>query len=156
MTATKSVVTLASIIVLSEFVLPFLNAVSKLTPFLNSSLIRAKLSTLASTAIPIPNNIAAIPGSVKTPPTNQNIPNVITVYINSPTADIKPANLYSTTIRIITSAIPTIPAKNVLSNELAPNDAPTVLEDISSNLVGKFPELIKSTNFLTSSVVKLP
>ena len=51
---------------------------------------------------------------------------------------------------------PIIPALAVNSNESAPNDASTVLDDISVNLVGRLPELIKVTKFSTSSSVKLP
>ena len=37
-----------------------------------------------------------------------------------------------------------------------PNDASTVLDDISSRLVGRAPELINSTNEVASSFVNLP
>ena len=77
--ATINVVKLASIIVPIEFLFPFLKAVSKETPFNNSSLIRSKLITLESTAIPIPKITAAIPGNVNTPPTNQKVAKVNTV-----------------------------------------------------------------------------
>ena len=49
-----------------------------------------------------------------------------------------------------------IPATNVLLSVPSPNDAPTVVEDISVNLDGSDPLLIKSTKLDTSSNVKLP
>ena len=52
--------------------------------------------------------------------------------------------------------IPITPALSVLFKESAPKDASTVLDDISFNLVGSAPELINSTNVVTSSLVKLP
>ena len=52
--------------------------------------------------------------------------------------------------------IPINPALAVSSNEFSPNEAETVLDEISLNLVGKEPELIKLTNSSTSSNVKLP
>ena len=55
-----------------------------------------------------------------------------------------------------TKAIPITPAKSVLFKAFSPNDASTVLEDISSNLVGIAPELINSTNLVADSLVKLP
>ena len=49
-----------------------------------------------------------------------------------------------------------IPAVNVVDKVFSPNEAPTVLELISVNLLGRDPLLIKSTKLLTSSCVKLP
>ena len=69
---------------------------------------------------------------------------------------INPENRYIAIIKIITRARPIIPAKRVLSRESFPNEASTVLEDISVNLVGRAPELINSTNFVASSLLKDP
>ena len=44
----------------------------------------------------------------------------------------------------------------MVDNVSSPKLAPTVLEDISTNLDGSDPLLIKSTKLDTSSVVKLP
>ena len=57
---------------------------------------------------------------------------------------------------IITIIIPIIPAVKVLFKEFAPNDASTVLDDISSKFVGNAPELISSTSVVASSLVKFP
>ena len=59
---------------------PSLTASGKLLPLCNSSLIRENVITFESTAIPIPNTKAAIPGSVNTPPINQNTKNTKNVY----------------------------------------------------------------------------
>ena len=154
--ATRRVVIFESTIVIIEFLLPFLKAVFKFFRTSNSSFIRAKLITFESTAIPIPSRIPAIPGSVNTPPINQNIENVIIVYKTIPTDAINPENLYKAINNNIIATIPTIPAVNVLFNEFVPKLAATVLDDISSNLVDKLPELINSTKVFTSSCVKLP
>ena len=73
-----------------------------------------------------------------------------------PILAIKPENLYIEQINIITSIIPIRPEINVLFKEFSPNEASTVLEDNSTICVGNAPELIKSVNFLASSLVKLP
>ena len=49
-----------------------------------------------------------------------------------------------------------IPAIKVVWSVWSPNDAPTVFDDISVNLLGNEPLLIKSTKLLTSSAVKSP
>ena len=136
--ATNKVVMLASIIVPIEAVLPFLYASLSSFLTLNSSRILVKLITLASTAIPIPSNIAAIPGNVKTPPINQKIKNVKNVYNIIPNDAINPANRYITTINNMIHPIPIIPAINVFCSEFSPKLASTVLEEISVNLVGNF------------------
>ena len=74
-TATNNVVKLESKIALKLDFVPSLNAIGKLLPLYNSSLILAKVITLESTAIPIPKIKAAIPGRVNTPPTTQNVKN---------------------------------------------------------------------------------
>ena len=74
----------------------------------------------------------------------------------SPTDATAPAKRYIIirSANIITNA--TTPALAVLINESCPKLALTDLEDISVNLVGKLPELIKSTKLDTSSVVNVP
>ena len=74
-TATNKVVKLESKIALKLDFVPSLNAIGKLLPLYNSSLILAKVITLESTAIPIPRIKAAIPGNVRTPPTTQKTKN---------------------------------------------------------------------------------
>ena len=61
------VVMLASIILEKLLLLPISYDSFRLLPIKRFSFILSKQITLASTAIPIPNNIAAIPGRVKTP-----------------------------------------------------------------------------------------
>ena len=67
MIAAMIVVTLASIMLVKLLLLPILNDSFKLFPINRFSFILSKHITLASTAIPIPSNIAAIPGKVNTP-----------------------------------------------------------------------------------------
>ena len=67
-----------------------------------------------------------------------------------------PEKRYTAVINIITKIIPIIPAVRVLFRESAPKDASTVRDDISVSLVGRAPEFINSTNFVASSLVKLP
>lgn len=62
------VVALASIILVNDSLLPSSKAYSRLLPIFSCSFILSKLITEASTAIPIPKSMAAIPGRVKTPP----------------------------------------------------------------------------------------
>ena len=85
--ATNKVVRFESTIVLKLDLLPILKAVGKLRPFLSSSFTLSYNRTLASIAIPIPNINAAIPGRVKTPPTNQNVAKTKKVYRIIETAD---------------------------------------------------------------------
>ena len=73
--ATIMVVTLASIILLSDSLLPIMNALGRGRPFFSSSFTLSKLIIEVSTAIPIPSNIAAMPGSVSTPPIRLYIKN---------------------------------------------------------------------------------
>ena len=65
--ATIIVVILASKILDNDSLLPIVTAVLRFLPIFNWSFILSKLITEASTAIPIPSSIAAIPGNVKVP-----------------------------------------------------------------------------------------
>ena len=67
MIAAMIVVTLASMILVKLFLLPISYDSFKFFPIRRFSLILSKQMTLASTAIPIPRSIAAIPGKVNTP-----------------------------------------------------------------------------------------
>ena len=62
----------------TDFLIPF--------PFLNSSLILSKISTLASTDIPIVKTIPAIPGRVSTAPKPARIPNIKTKFKTNATS----------------------------------------------------------------------
>jgi len=66
-TATINVVILASKILERDSSLPNFTAFSNGTPIFNWSFILSKVIIDASTAIPIPNNMAAIPGNVNVP-----------------------------------------------------------------------------------------
>src|SRR5690625_3147437 len=66
-TAANNVVIFASIIVRREYLVPAAKADFTDLPNRNSSLIRSKVMTFASTAIPTPKIKAAIPGNVNTP-----------------------------------------------------------------------------------------
>ena len=68
------VVRLPSMIAEYAFLKPSLIASIKPLPPRNSSLIRSKMMTLASTAIPIVSTIPAIPGSVNTAPVDTSTP----------------------------------------------------------------------------------
>ena len=59
-------------------------------------------------------------------------------------------------INTIIHIIPITPAVTVLVMEFSPKEAATVLEDTSSNLVGRDPELINSTSVFTSFSSKFP
>ena len=84
-----------------------------------SSLIRANTMTFASTAIPIPRIIPAIPGSVRV--ISNQYTNAITsdVYIPSPTDAANPEIPYITIMKSITSARP-IPAAFIDDERAAP------------------------------------
>ena len=68
MIAVKPVVIFASKIEDSAFAKPSETACAIPLPLFNSSLIRSKISTLASTDIPMVKTIPAIPGKVSTAP----------------------------------------------------------------------------------------
>ena len=70
------VVILESIIDDVAFSNPFSTALLIDTPFLSSSLILSKISTLASTAIPMVNRTPAIPGKVNVTPISPNKNNI--------------------------------------------------------------------------------
>ena len=74
--AVKPVVILASRIDDSALLNPSATAFCAPLPLRNSSRIRSKMSTFASTEIPIVNTIPAIPGSVKTAPRPARIPKI--------------------------------------------------------------------------------
>ena len=61
---------------------PSTTAWSVLLPLANSSLERSKISTLASTAIPIVSTIPAIPGKVSTAPILDNTPKIRRIFTN--------------------------------------------------------------------------
>ena len=89
--ATIKVVKFESRIALKLHLTPSLNAKGRLLPLYSSSLIRANVITLESTDIPIPSTKAAIPGSVKTPPTSQNTKNTKKVYNSIEIVETNPA-----------------------------------------------------------------
>ena len=60
-------------------------------PFASSSLIRSKISTFASTEIPIVNIIPAIPGSVNTAPNPARIPKINIILTTKATSAKAPA-----------------------------------------------------------------
>ena len=112
---------------------------------------------IESTAIPIPRTSAAIPVSVRTPPTRLNTTNTSNAYANKHTLATIPLNLYFTTNITVINANVIIPAIPVFLIVSLPNDGETLLGVASSvNLVGRLPLFIKSTKFCASSLVKLP
>ena len=75
--AVKSVVIFASKIVINALLYPFLTEIYKSLYVLNSSLIRSKIITFASTEIPTVKSRPAIPGRVSTAFIVYNIANII-------------------------------------------------------------------------------
>ena len=106
---------LASNIELHDSLMPSFKALLSVLLFNNPSFIRSFVITQESTAIPIPNTKAAIPGSVKTPPTSQKIPITRSIYKINNRPSIKPENLYNMLINNITKIVPIKPATNVFS-----------------------------------------
>ena len=78
--AVSPVVMLASKIEESALLNPSAIAFRIPFPFPNSSRIRSKISTLASTEIPIVNTTPAIPGNVSTAPSPANIPKMSRIF----------------------------------------------------------------------------
>ena len=74
--AVRPVVILASKIEESALLKPSAMAFRSPLPLISSSRTRSKISTLASTEIPIVNTIPAIPGSVNTAPRPASIPKI--------------------------------------------------------------------------------
>ena len=83
MRPTNSVVKLASIIEVNALSYPFDIACFILAPFLNSSFILSKISTLASMDIPIVSTIPAMPGSVREADSCASIPRIKNILKNS-------------------------------------------------------------------------
>ena len=87
----KSVVILASKIAAIALLNPSSSAALYPFPDLNSSLILSKISTFASTDIPIVNTIPAIPGKVKIAPIDDNAPTNKKILTTNATSAIIPA-----------------------------------------------------------------
>src|SRR5690606_22677450 len=83
--AAINVVTLASRIAENELAAPALNDSLTERPMRSSSRIRSYVMMLASTAIPTPSMIAAIPGSVRTPPIHSNTRRIKYTYADNVT-----------------------------------------------------------------------
>ena len=83
MRAVSPVVILASRIEDRALLNPSAMAFRMPFPFLNSSRTRSKISTLASTEIPIVRTIPAIPGSVSTAPRPAKIPKISRMLSNN-------------------------------------------------------------------------
>ena len=81
----------------------------------NSSDIRAKIRTLASTAIPTVKTMPAIPGKVKVAPTNDIIAVTKIRFEIKAIFAAKPNNLYLINMKIKTKIKPTITEFNPLS-----------------------------------------
>ncbi len=89
--AVNMVVTFASIIEESAFWKPVSTADFKSLPAACSSLILSKISTLASTAIPIVKTIPAIPASVSTAPKDASEPKINKMFANKAMSAMIPA-----------------------------------------------------------------
>ncbi len=89
----SNVVTFASMMALFEFLYPSTSAALNPLPRRISSRIRSKISTLASTAIPIVKTIPAIPGSVNTAPKLFNIPKMKNMFTRRARFATRPAPL---------------------------------------------------------------
>ena len=109
--------------------------------FLNSSLIRSKIKTFASTAIPTVKITPAIPGNVKVASNNVKMPiNIKRFEINDILAII-PKSLYLNDINKTTKRKPIIKETTPASIESFPKSGPTVLSSTTFNGVGKAPDL---------------
>ena len=89
----RKVVTLESIMDDNAFLNPSVTANLKFLPNASSSLIRSKISTLASTAIPMDNTIPAMPGMVSTAPSEAMTPSKKNRLTNRAMSAMKPARL---------------------------------------------------------------
>ena len=90
-TPVKPVVMFASKIEESALPKPSLIASNCAFPLPNSSLIRSKISTFASTDIPMVNTIPAIPGKVNTAPKPAKIPKMNKMFTAKATSAKRPA-----------------------------------------------------------------
>ena len=88
--AVKPVVILASKIEDNALLNPSAIALRVPLPLLSSSRTRSKISTLASTEIPIVKTIPAIPGKVSTAPKPARIPNINNIFNNRAMSAKKP------------------------------------------------------------------
>ena len=131
--AAIKVVTLPSTIADNALSNPLFIALLTLFPSASSSLIRAKIITFASTAIPMDRIMPATPDNVNviSKPFSNKITNA--TYANKPMADATPGTRYTTIINTITMPRPIAPAFKLVSMASTPSCAPTTLECSSSS-----------------------
>ena len=125
-------------------------------PFDISSLILVNIITFESTAIPIERIIPAIPGSVRTAPSEAIATNTIRTYSDRARSAINPSSPYATSIIKKTIARPMIPALTDLTSAFAPIVAVSTDELTSVRDAGSAPPLMRDDVCEASSFEKPP
>ena len=154
--AAIKVVMLPSTIADIAFWKPVFNAFFTLLPRDISSRTRAKMMTLASTAMPILRMIPAIPGRVRVTLNAFNIRSTSSVYITSARLEASPGRKYTKIIKMNTMASPIAPAFRLVLIACSPNWAPTTLERSSSSSSFNPPIRMVDARFSASSYEKFP
>ena len=155
-TAAISVVMLPSMIAERAFEKPLLTADSTVMPIWSSSLIRANMITLASTAIPIARMIPAIPGSVMVISRKLMQRRSIIVYATSASDAQSPGILYTIIIKSMIRDTPMIPALIDVAIASEPSWAPTTLERSSESSSLSPPIRILWASMLASVMERIP
>ena len=154
--AAINVVKFPSQIAENAFSNPILMADCTVLPVASSSLILAKIITLASTAIPIDRMIPAIPGRVSVISNRFKRITINAVYILNAMLAAIPITQYTASINITTSTKPTAAAFRLVLIAALPSCAPTTLERSSSSSSFSPPIRMVEARESASSKVKLP
>ena len=121
-----------------------------------SSRIRAKIITLASTAIPMDRIIPAIPGKVKVISNSHSANTVNAEYKINARLAVKPGTRYITIIKSITSTRPMAAAFKLVEMASSPNCAPTTFECSSSNSREREPIRMVEASSSAASKLSIP
>ena len=155
-TAAIKVVILPSKIADNALLKPASIALLTDAPAPSSSLIRVKIITFASTAIPTDNTIPARPGSVRLALNPFRHNNINTTYAINARTEMKPGNKYKPIIMTAITPIPIAPAFKVVLRASLPSVAPTSFERNSSNVNGRAPIRMVCASCSASSSSAIP
>ena len=145
------VVTFPSMIAESALAKPALIAFLTDVPRPISSLIRVKMITFASTAIPIDRMIPATPGSVRVTSNATNRIRIRPTYRHRARDAARPGRRYTAIINTMTMANPIRPAFKLVEIASWPSFAPTTLERSSSSSRDREPIRIVDARLFASS-----
>ena len=117
---------------------------------------RSKISTLASTAMPIVSAMPAMPGSVSVACSAVSAPSSRIRFAISAMLAKMPKRPYIAPMNTTTRTTPTMEATSPASTESAPRPAPMLRSSMITSLAGSAPERSSSASREASACVKLP